>query len=199
MAITKSDLRDESQGALTLTAFLGGAALFFAGILVAQINNFSPSLKVPIVYLVLATLAFIFSSIIYTNVSGHIRLGSLIKAKRAILVANALSEFLGIYLFVIAIPMVLNAITQDLTLRYIVDAAAIVSLVWYTYSEFSIFNRSFSKVYEYFFSTLLAVLMSALYLLQGRSNSSFVACAVILLLVLLLAMVASDESKKGRS
>ncbi len=196
MAVTKTALQTESQTALGLTSFLGGAALFFTGILIAQINNFSSTIKVPIAYLIISTFAFIFASIIYANVSGQIRMNRLGVVKRSILVANSLSEFLGIYLFIIAIPMVLSAITSDLVLRYIVDVAAIISLVLYTHSSFSIFRRSFTARSGYYFSGSLIAAMLVLYGIQGVNNTLYVGSSVFLILVLLAATILSEESKQ---
>lgn len=131
----------EIQAQVTLAGFLGTVSLFFTGILISQIGNFSSTIKVPILYLIIATFSFIFSASIYANAAGELARHDNKKVHKYLVIANNISEFLGLYLFVIATPLVINAITYDSFLRISIPAIAIVGLFLYSQSPFSILHR----------------------------------------------------------
>lgn len=193
--ISTSAISDEAQVGLNLSGFMGTLALFFTGILISQINNFANTIKVPIIYLVVSTFAFLFSAVVYANVTGLITTKKINRTKKFLLVGNSLSEFLGLYLFILAIPMVIIAITNDTLLRAVIASISIISILLYTLSGFSIFDRSFSRNIRLLFSIIIIPLAVIMYLAQAASKEYFVIIAVILLIAMLVATILSRESK----
>ena len=92
--LNKNDIATESDVGLSLSGFMGTLSLFFTGILISQINNFGNSIKVPIIYLVISTFSFLFSAVIYANITGIITANKLLKAEKYLLTGNSLSVFL---------------------------------------------------------------------------------------------------------
>lgn len=169
--MNKFDTNDYYQNSvigLTLSAFLGTAALFFAGLLITQISSLNDSIRLPIVYLICCTVALVYSAIIYANMAGETLEHSDHKAKRSNYSANILSEFLGVNVFLISMPMVINAITDDLLLRTTVAVVILLSIFVYTMSSFSILSR----VYGQFALVVSALLISSwgVILLYTQSN-----------------------------
>jgi hypothetical protein len=137
----RTGLVAEIETNTALSAFLGTVALFFTGILISQFKVFNPTIKMPILYLIICTFSFIFSASIYANAAGELARHDERHVNHYMIIANIISEFLGTYLFALAIPLVINAITTDPFLRQAVLVVAIGSLVLYSQSAFSILHR----------------------------------------------------------
>ena len=196
--LNKNDIATESDVGLSLSGFMGTLSLFFTGILISQINNFGNSIKVPIIYLVISTFSFLFSAVIYANITGIITANKLLKAEKYLLTGNSLSEFLGLYLFVISIPMVIISITNDGFLRQAISAVSLISIFLYSISQFSLFKRSFSKPVDIFFSISVLVLSGSAYFTQLNYESIFPYLSVALIIVLIVSALFSNELKIRR-
>ncbi len=192
---SKTSIALEAQVGLNLSGFMGTVALFFTGILIAQLNNFDKSIKIPIILLVISTFAFLFSAVVYSNATGLLTSNKTLKATRYILVGNSLSEFLGLYLFVASVPMVIISISQDQFLRIAISFITIFCLFIYSLSQYSIFKRSFSRFTDIAFSFLILLTSSAMYFSQLDNNKVFPYLACALLLILILAALFSNELK----
>ena len=143
--IERNDYYQNSSAGLTLSAFLGTVALFFAGLLITQINSFNDNIRLPIVYLICCTVALIYSAIVYANMTGEVVTGSKGHAKQSNYFANMISELLGVNIFMISMPLVINAITTDILIRITVSVVILMSLAIYTTSSFSILSRICTK------------------------------------------------------
>lgn len=183
----KQSLIAEIETGVALSAFLGTVALFFTGILISQLRLFNPSIKVPILYLIISTFSFIFSASVYANAGGEMSRHDVAKVHSYMAMANNISEFLGLYLFVIAIPLVINAITADIFLRLSVAAVALIGLMLYSQSSFSILHRELSGIPKAFYTLLVGALGLALDLAQTHQSDQFVAAAGLLLGLVLVA------------
>lgn len=182
----KTALVGEIESQIMVTSFLGTVSLFFTGILIAQLHQFDQSIKVPILFLIIATFSFIFSASIYANASSELSRHEPKKAHRYVVMANNISEFLGLYLFIIAIPLVLNSITTDSLLRIAVPAVALVGLLLYSLSPFSILDKEASTAEN----LLITILFCGLGLLVNLSQLGFVGGYNILAPVLIVFVFA---------
>ena len=161
----KQELDSEANVGIYISTFLGTVALFFAGILISRLQNFDSSLKIPILYLIVATFGFVFSAVIYANMVGAKRLER--KAEQSyIRLGNVISEYLGLYLFIAAIPMVVNAVTTDSFLRLTTLLVTMISLALYSVSPFSIARRGFSRAALVIFTLFVTLSLVAAAVLQ---------------------------------
>ena len=102
-----------------------------------------------------ALAAFLFSTLILANTSHKIIEDKFNEAKKHILYGYAISEYFGIYLFVLSIPLVVNVITPDIYLRIITLVAALAGLSFYQFMKFSVLQDHFPKTYKLFSSIIL--------------------------------------------
>src|SRR3990167_8301954 len=109
----KYGLNWEVSVGVTFASFMGAVTLFFTGVLISQYKSFDSTIRVPLLLLIIATFSFIFAASIYSNAGAEITAGSTKAVKKYLIYANNIFEFLGLYLFIIATPLVIGSITQD--------------------------------------------------------------------------------------
>ena len=138
--------------------------------------------------------------IIYANTSGIHRRGQSDPNKN-ILLANALSEYLGLYSLVFSIPMVINAVVTDNLLRPAVLLITLVFFLCYNISNYSIVRRNY-KGFNKFITAALVALNILIYLLQNKTLHIFFAIGILLIvfqLVLFGLAVVKGEYSSGSS
>ncbi len=156
---------------VTFASFMSAVALFFTGILIAQYQSFDSTIKIPLLYLIISTFSFIFSASIYSNAGVEVTKNKPVLVRKYLIYANNILEFLGLYLFILATPMVIGAITHDNFLRFASIIIAIVSIALYSQSGFSVLARETNSRREKAAITIFIVLlMLALYFSQKLSQ-----------------------------
>src|SRR5689334_12501808 len=93
----KDDLNWEVSVGVTFAAFMSAVTLFFTGILVSQYNNFNPTIRIALLFLIISTFSFIFSASIYSNAGLEITQRKYKQVKKFLIYANNIFEFLGLY------------------------------------------------------------------------------------------------------
>lgn len=96
-------------------------------------------------------------------------------------IANNISEFLGLYLFVVAIPLVINAISQDTFLRIAVPTVAIGGLMLYSHSPFSILHREAHGLGKSVLSVAFGLFAVIVDMSQLNHIGGFIYCASLML------------------
>lgn len=182
----KNDLYQNSVIGLTLAGFLGTAALFFAGLLITQVNSFNNSIRLPIVYLICCTVGLVYAAIIYANIAGHAQEEAWHLAQKHNHYANVISEFLGVYIFLLSMPLVINAITKDMLIRVTVAAVILASLILYTKSPFSILSRMYNGPKLLIASMSISLWGVLLLLVQTNFTKRFVLVGLSTLIVYML-------------
>lgn len=185
----KNDYYQNSVVGLTLSAFLGTVALFFAGILITQINSLNDTIRLPIVYLICSTVALVYSAIIYANTAGHVKKGSEKQAIKSDYFANIISEFFGVNVFLISMPLVINVITDDMLIRLAVASVVLLSLVVYTVSSLSILSRVYKKASLLVGSILIGGCGAALIYVQTNLANNFTTVGLIFLFIYIIWVV----------
>ncbi|MEK7620895.1 MAG: hypothetical protein AAB395_00905 [Patescibacteria group bacterium] len=182
--LSRKDVSNEAVIGITICAFLGTVALFFTGLLIAQLAAFNPNIKVGILFLIVATFGLIFSAIVYANAAGEINTKKVDSEHEFIAIGNSISEFLGIYPFIIAIPLVINAITDDPFLRTSTFIITLLSIVAYTFSRFSIVARASSqKSTRILVGIIMGVFLTLLNF--GQNTQGFFETTSVIFLVIL--------------
>jgi len=121
--VSKADIlglhQTQIQTYVSFTSFMTVVTTFFAGLLLSQINNYAISIKIPIAFLVVSIFGFLYSTLIYTTGADEISNNRLKNAKKSLLIGDIISEYFGVYLLVLSIPLVMNAITSASMKKYL--------------------------------------------------------------------------------
>jgi GNAT superfamily N-acetyltransferase len=182
-------------------SLMSATSLFFTGILISQYKSFNATIKVPLIYLIISTFSFIFAATIYGNAGTEITLNKMRAVEKYMIYAKNVVELLGLYLFVLAVPLVIGAVTQDSFLRSATIIIAIVGFAIYSQSTFSILEKELSLQKKRLLSTAIVILALLLYYEQskavGHSLVMYSAVSIVLLLVIVAATVTfSFKSKR---
>jgi predicted tellurium resistance membrane protein TerC len=124
----------------------------------------------------------LFSSTVYANAAGMVDRGETSLARKFINAGNVISEYMGIYLFVISIPLVISAVTTDSFLRLSTGVIAVLCIMLYTFSDFSMLNLHIKQSTKYLCSAWIALIGASLILSQLYIVDYFVLFATIYLL-----------------
>ena len=170
--LDKDALIAEVSVGVTFAALMSATALFFTGMLITQYQSFGPTIKVPLVFLIISTFSFIFSATIYSNVGSEITLGKLKLVEKYMVYAKNIVELLGLYMFVLATPMVIGAVTNDSFLRTSTIVIALSGFGLYSQSKFSVLEKELTNSRKKLLSGMIIVLTVALYTTQRLESSS---------------------------
>lgn len=168
----KDGLTGEVTVGVTFASLMSAVSLFFTGILVAQYSSFDKTIRVPLIFLIISTFSFIFAASIYSNASSEITLGKLKLVEKYMIYAKNIVELLGLYLFILATPLVIGAVTKDNFLRTSTIIIAIVGFGLYSQSKFSVLQKELSNKQKRNVSALIVILALLLYFTQSSTHSS---------------------------
>jgi hypothetical protein len=185
----KDNLRSEIITGVTFATFMGAVSLFFTGLLISQFDSFDKTMRVPVLFLIISTFAYIFSAAIYSNAGAEVTSNEISIVKKYLIYANNIFEFLGLYLFLLATPLVIGAVTKDSFLRITTVVVSLVGLALYSSSNFSVLHKEMRDPNIKHFLTITLVGLAALldisqFSEQRRELFSYNYLASILLLVL---------------
>lgn len=199
--MNKDKLRDYDISFVSLDvsicSFMMAVSTFFTGFLIANYNSFDETVRIPILFLIIATFAFLYTSNIFGNASGEIMSGNIEQANKHAAVGTVISEFLGIYLLVISIPLAINALTNDSFLRISVFIVSIIGLFAYNVSKFSVIKRYVKKLNQrLIYSSTLIIFAALSNFTQMRSNFLFNFFSVCILVFLLATAITIGQKKE---
>ncbi len=169
----RSSYNWEVSVGVTFASLMAAIALFFTGILIAQYNSFDDTIRVPLLFLIISTFSYIFAASIYSNASEEITLDHVGNVKKYLIYANNIFEFLGLYLLIIATPLVLGAVTHDNFLRISAIIVALGGLILYSSSNFSMLHKELkSTTLKHVITFMFVALSGLLYFLQYSEQAS---------------------------
>ncbi len=140
---------------VSFASFLTAVVMFFTGLLLSQYDSFDVLIKVPISFLIISTFGFLYASLILANASSEVSKENKEKYKKHVLHGYILSEYIGVYLLILSIPMIINAVTHDAYLRIVALTSSLIGLFIYQFSHFSILERNFKKSYKLIASVII--------------------------------------------
>jgi hypothetical protein len=189
---------NEVQIDVSVTSFMIMVSTFFTGLLIASYSSFNNSIRVPVFFLIVSTLSLIFTNIIFANASGEIRAGNADGANKNAIVGNLISEYLGVYLLVISLPLTINAITSDIFLKNSVFIVSVVSLFGYSISPFSIIKRYIKIIYlRLLYSATFTAIWAISFFTQGENSVIYISSSIILFIYLTFTIVFLLLHKKS--
>lgn len=191
----KQQLLNQVGTDVQLMSVLSVIPIFFIGALLPQFNSYDLSVRIPISFLIVATFAFFFSALILSNTSQKIIAGKMEEAQKYITYGYAISEYMGIFLLVVSVPLAMSIITQDLYIRTITFCAAILGLAVYQFMGFSNLENHFSRKYKLLavVTVLFGILLFFSQIYAFHFISASIAFLVFIALVTSLAPVKSFQ------
>lgn len=186
----------EIQTSVSFTAFMTAVTSFFLGLLITRLGGINLTIKIPILFLIVSTFGFLYSTIIYSNASGEITRLNNKKAKSYMLIGNVLSEYIGVYLLVLSIPLVINAITSDVFLRITTLVVVVVGLFFYSISQFSIAHRYLKVIPKNVFASSIVILEFLVFLAQIGLLPYFTFIATVFLIFIIVSTCYFYRSKE---
>ena len=180
-------LEDEVSISVSLTGLFTAVTLFFVGLLITKFESYDISIKIPILFLIISTFAFLYSTLIFATGSGELARFNPKNIDKNMAIGNTISEYLGVYPFILSVPLVINAITTDAFLRYSTLIVVLIGLIIYHKSGFSIMGRHFKNKHTLFL-TLIILLEVALFFSQIIYNTLYYTVISIVLVIFLLLL-----------
>jgi hypothetical protein len=186
---------------ISFTAFFTVLTLFFISLLIKKFfpDYVDPSVKVSILFLIISTCGFLFSTLIYANSTGKTflfkskkfakKIWTQKRFEKCILLGTTISEYMGVYFLILAIPLIINIITKDIFLRVSTLLIVLFGLGIYHLSGFAIMNRHF-KHWHYHFILTIMILETLLFAAQFYQNKLFI-CIFSAFLVLFIFLLAT--------
>jgi GNAT superfamily N-acetyltransferase len=196
----KSTFIAELEVGASYASLMSATSLFFTGILISQYRSFNATIKVPLIYLIISTFSFIFAATIYSNAGNELTLNRTKAVEKYMIYAKNIVELLGLYLFILAVPLVIGSVTQDSFLRTSTIVVAIVGFTMYSRSKFSVLDKELSLRHKQYLSTVIVILALLLYYTQSRAvHHSLVLYSTIAVVLLLIILAATARfSVKSR-
>lgn len=185
---------DQIQTDVALISFMTVISVFFLGSLLPQFNSYDLSIRIPISFLIISTFAFLFSTLILSNATSEIIHERYGKAEKHIAYGYILSEYLGVYLFVLSIPLLVSVISGDVYLRVVTLCVTILGMGFYQIMGFSVLGNHFPKTYK--LHSVITLLFGVLLFISQMFGLYFTEMSIIFLLfIFLVTILASPKSK----
>lgn len=168
---------------ITLISFLALITVFFIGSLLPQFNSYDLSIKIPISFFIISTLGLLFAGLILSNANQKITQDDFSEAERYLKYGYSFSEYIGVYLFVISIPLIVNIISTDFYLRTVAFLAVILGMAFYQFMGFSLIKDHFSRSNKLF--SIITILLGVILFFSQIYNFYFIAISIIFILYIL--------------
>jgi len=184
---------DQIQTDVALISFMTVISVFFLGSLLPQFNSYNLSIRIPISFLIISTFAFLFSTLILSNTTSEIIHERYKKAEKHIAYGYVLSEYLGIYLFVLSIPLLISVISDDTYFRIITLSVTILGMGFYQIMGFSVIGNHFPKTYK--IHSVITLLLGTLLFISQVYQMYFTEMSILFLLfIFLITILASVKN-----
>lgn len=192
-ATQRAQLANQVQTDVSLISFLSVINVFFIGALLPQFNSYDASVRIPISFLIVSTFALIFAALILSNATSKINEGDAKETEKYLGWGYAISEYLGVFLLVLSVPVVMSIVTIDLYLRVVTFIAAISGISIYEFGGFSLLSRHFSKSSKLF--SVFVVLFGTVLFFSQIFDFYFTIISILFLLFLVaLTILAPVKS-----
>jgi len=177
---------------VTLLSFLSAISVFFVGALLPKFDSLNLTVKIPISFLIVSTLAFFFSALILSNANQKIFMGDSVRAKEFLMWGYAISEYLGVFLFVLSVPLAISILTADTYLRVVTFVSAILGLGFYQLMGFSLLESQFTKSFGWL-SVLTLLLGIGLFVSQVLAFHFTPAAVIFLIYIFFITCLGPVE------
>ena len=194
-------LMEEASTSVSFSAFMTGVVTFFAGLLLTRTGGGHDVDRVPLILLFMSIFGFLYSTLMYSNATGNFARLDESDGERALTTGNALSEFLGVYGLVLAMPLAVLAESRDLFLSITVLALAGGGFLVYHALGHSILDRYASHAVAMWMCCAIIILNCVQFVLLDAAD--VIACYVVTLglvaslsLLLVRTLTAEEHQPK---
>lgn len=176
-------LLEEAQSSISFVNVLFTVSLAVLAITVDQLRQ---NLVVGLILFLIVISSF-YGSIFYAVVAGNVaRLGRQRAVERAIRYGNILSEYFGVYLVVVAFPLMVEAVARSKPLTYLAVGVNSLGFIFYSLGEFSLVSRPMPRRWpRWSFSGVFLALSVLLTVAQSEGMQLLTALSAIGVLVLI--------------
>lgn len=168
--------------------------LFFSGLLISNYNSFPSYVRVPLLFLILSTFGFVYATLIYANATSLLNSDSIKSCSKALNTADILSEFFGVYALLVAIPLVIPVVTNDIFLIFSVFVTDVAGMVIYHISRYSVILEYFPKTH--FLIIGITILLMLMMLVLLKSDLQIPLLILVSTTITLLAGISFYATKK---
>ena len=181
------------QANVSFTAFMTAVATFFVGLILTKYNSFDDTVRIPILFLIVSAFGFLYATLVYSNAGGEVSHLKHKNYEKFTFLGNLLSEFCGIYFLILAIPLAIVAISEDMFLRVAVLCVTYLGFIVYHVSGFAIISRYVKK--HKIVSFILPFFGIVLFLSQVY-RPEYLTCLSVLTLVYIAIIIGYLVRKK---
>lgn len=183
---------------VALTSIMLLVVIFFATLLLIEPPEHAFGLRMPLVFLFFSAFGLIYATLIYANASGEIARVHKNRFDKQQAQGNVLSEIVGIYGLVIAIPIAVLEHSSDTDLSLLVFAMGGLSLLLYHALGYSILQRYAGRAMFVVLTAVILALYGAVFLSAYYENLHFheVASYASILFLSTLTFVALRSTKE---
>lgn len=186
--------QDQVQTYVSFTSFMTGVTVFFTGLLLTSYDDYDLTIRVPIAFLIISIFGFLYATLIYTGTAEEITNEREREFRRSMSLGDTLSEYLGVYLLVLSIPLVVNVISGDPFLKVVAIAASLLGLAIYQASGVSMVKRHFGRGYRAV-SVIFLAFGAALFASQLYDAYFSVMATIFILFILVATYVAVRKQR----
>lgn len=171
---------------VSFTSFLTAVSTFFTGFLLANYKDYDSSVNVPILFLIISTMSFMYATTVLANASGDLVRNSGKKFEKFMFIGNVVAEYSGIYLLISAIPLAVGAITGDIFFQVATFVSAMLGLLLYSASDLSIIHRHFRGRPKLLLTFSFIFISSALFAIQAFSLPFYLETAIFYITLIVI-------------
>jgi len=188
---------EETSISVDFTSFMAAVVFFFIGLLLTGSPGVQVRLRIPLVFLFISAMGFLYSTIIYANASGELARLRKHEFDDQITMGNIISEYLGVYCLVFAIPLAILGYSPDRVLALVIVLLDSAGFWFYHYMGYSILERYVGRPHMHYIVGLFVglYLMSFFGFYFGRIWAYYGLSSVLLALVF---AVTFFSVRKGR-
>lgn len=189
----------EAQSSIDFVNILFAVSLAVLAITVPRLED------KPVVALILflVVISSFYASVFYAVVAGNVaRLGRFSDVERSIRFGNVLSEYFGVYLVVIAFPLVVDTVANNRTLSILALCVDLLGFLFYIGSSFDLISRAIPSrlaraLFHFVFIGLTTVLLGAVsYNVETLANVVAAATLASLAVVSVLHLRRGEDSER---
>jgi len=147
--------------------------------------------------LFLIVISSFYSSIFYAVVAGNVaRLERKSEVNRSIKYGNVLSEYFGVYLVVVAFPLIVNAVSGSQPLGYLALVIDLIGFCFYSISGFDLISRPIPHAgSRILFAAVFAMLVAVLQWAQSNGKPDLELVDGLIIVASLLVISAVHVSR----
>lgn len=134
----RSALFEELQVSIAMATFMTAASILFLGVILDDASERPRALfdavGIDVFFLFIASFGFLFATLVYANLSGRLARHGTTHFERRIELANSVSEYLGVYPLLFALPLVVARYLDNNQIAWAVAGLSLLSLIGYHYT-----------------------------------------------------------------